>query len=153
MRNSFVPCVIGCALAATLLGQVSSAAQVPEPKPSQATPPKRGDVVTIEGCINRDVLTDRKTMLTYRLKGAKELMRRVDKEHQGHIDQVTGTVKSERKFANERRRTEKKTTFVVGVREVSKVPKDEAELEELEPLLEVASIQHLGGGCPPGGRI
>ena len=148
MRTTLLPSVFGSALAVTLLGQVLSASQIPAPKPSLATPPKRGDVVTLEGCINGATFTDRKTQTTYRLKGAKELVKRIDSDHQGHVDVVTGTVKSERKFATERSRTAKKTTFVAGVREVRDVQPDSKELEELDPVLEVKSIEHIGGSCP-----
>jgi hypothetical protein len=148
MRTTVLPLVLGNALAITLLGSVSSAFQIPEPRPTLATPPKRGDVVTIEGCIAAATLTDRKTRLTYRLKGAKELTQRIDSDHQGHVDVVTGTVKSDRKFASERSRTAKKTTIVVGVREVSVVPSNGQELEETDPELEVTSIEHIGGSCP-----
>jgi hypothetical protein len=147
MRTT-VPALLGCALALTLLGQVLSASQVPVPKPSLATPPKRGDVVRMEGCINVATFTDRKTQLTYRLRGVKELMQRIDADHQGHVDAVTGTIKSERKFGTERSRSGKKTTLVVGVREKKDVPFDGKELEELDPVLEVKSIEHIGGSCP-----
>ena len=148
MRTTVLPCVLGSALAVTLLGQVLSGSQIPAPKSSLATPLKRGDVVTLEGCITAATFTDRKTRLTYRLTGVKELIQRVDSDHQGHVDAVTGTVKSERKFATERSRKGKKTTLVVGVREVTVVPSDGKELEELDPVLEVKSIEHIGGSCP-----
>ena len=150
MRTTVLSCVLGSALAITLLGHVLSASQIPTPKPSLATPPKRGDVVTLEGCITGATFTDRKTQLTYRLKGAKELIRRIDSDHQGHVDKVTGTVKSERKFENQRSRTAKKTTLVVGVREKKDLPPETRELEELDPELEVTSIEHIGGSCPRG---
>lgn len=137
--------ILACACCCAVLGVARSAAQVPQITPKDA--PKRGDTITIEGCIDGQTLTERATRLTYQLEGDKPLIQHLKSEHEGHMDKVTGKLKSERLIGSVKSKTVGKTTFRIGSREQRQIQEPQTEERELDPILEVTAIEHIKSGC------
>ncbi len=111
-----------------------------EPKSGE---PKKGDVLTVEGCLTGPTIQELGSLRTYRLTGDKALLKELAKEHTGHIDEVIGTLKSTLVQASTRSKQVGKTRITFGVAESRTAP-DRA---DALPVLSVTSFQHLPGVC------
>lgn len=122
-------------------------------KPAADRPPKRGDTVVVRGCVTGGMIEagelsardgDYKHPLAYdyRLTGKKELVATIKKDHAGHVDIVTGVLKTDMP-------TEMKglsgrvgnTSIGVGLGGPQGVPPRPL------PVLEVSSFEHVDVRC------
>jgi hypothetical protein len=114
--------------------------QGPEPGSGE---PKKGDLLTVRGCITGPTIEDPGSLRTYRLTGDEALLKELAKEHSGHVDEVTGTLKSTLVQGSTRSKQVGKTRISVGVAESRSAPDRSAAL----PVLSVTSFKHLPGVC------
>ena len=118
--------------------------------------PKRGDTVTVRGCITAGTIESRETevsdstgkysgFVTYRLTGNKKILKPIKDEHDGHADVLTGRLKSDLPNANTPRgKRIGNTRITVGVGEPPRTdPREPAYM----PALEVKEIEHTGLSC------
>lgn len=123
------------ALAAAGRSQVTSA-----PKPKE---PANSNFIVVRGCVSGSMLEDAGNRRTYRLKGSRSLLSLLAKEHQGHVEEVTGELKSERRMGGRKtKQVGKKTSVYVGAAEDRNTGS-----EDPIPELEVKSFEHLTGVC------
>lgn len=112
----------------------------PEPKPKV---PEKGDMIVVKGCLAGSMLEDSEGGRTYRLKGDKSVMQLLTKEHKGHMDEVTGELKSSLRAAGGRSKQVGRTKISIGVAET----RNTGGADEYYPVLEVKSFKHLLGVC------
>ena len=124
-------------------------------KPPEAVP-KRGDVVTVRGCISgstisssdievRDSTGKYSTFVTFRLTGNKKVVNPIKKEHDGHVDVLVGTLKSDLPETNAPHgKRIGKTRIIIGVGQQS--GRDSQRYEPM-PALDVTAIEHTGVTC------
>src|SRR3954464_11750052 len=62
--------------------------------PKAGAEPKKGDALVVTGCIAGQTIEETDTLRTYRLTGDKAVVKELTKEHAGHLDEVSGTLKS-----------------------------------------------------------
>lgn len=138
------------ALLLLLAASIGLQEPVPEPKP-----PKRGDTVTIKGCLDGGVLesTESSTAdrggnlhnaVVYRLTGDKDLLRRIKKEHAGHLDVLTGVLKTDPPTTTVRGTRIGKTRIFIGAgasRGMGPEPPPPM------PVLEVKELEHTEVSC------
>jgi len=109
---------------------------------------KTSNLITVRGCLNGRVLTatDRSGMTDsirrFDLTGSKE-MTKLLKEHSGHMEEVTGTLK-ELSPAGPivKEKTMGKNRFYVGAGKTEAPPPDTA-----KPSIAVRDLTHLAGQC------
>lgn len=136
MPSTFVVCVVmSVAVSGASLWQGGT-----EPRSGE---PKKGDVLTVTGCLAGPTLQELGSLRTYRLTGDKALLKELAKEHTGHMDEVTGTLKSTLVQASTRSKQVGKTRISIGVAESRTAPDRAGAL----PVLAVKSFQHLPGVC------
>ena len=112
----------------------------PEPKPKI---PEKGDTIVVKGCLSGSMLQDSESGRTYRLKGEKGLMKVLTKEHKGHMDEVTGELKSSLLTGSTRSKQVGKTKISIGVADT----RNTGVADEYNPVLQVKSFNHLPGEC------
>ena len=125
-----------------LLGAISLQPPVTgQERPVQTGPPEKGATITVKGCVaGGSALHDEATGVTYRLKGKKDVLKRLGDEHKGHIDEITGVLRTDMKMGGTKSKRIGNTTISIGAAEsmgMSSAPR------ELHPVLEVTSIEHL----------
>jgi hypothetical protein len=135
--------LLACALFAVLVVHAASAAQ--DPPRDQTKIPERGDTITVEGCLDGSTIKDIDTGLTFRLKGEKALIKQLGKEHKGHMDKLTGVLKSELRMGGVKGKRVGNTVISIGGAEARTSPG--AMQQELNPVLEVKTLEHLPGVC------
>jgi hypothetical protein len=126
-------------------------------KPSDpASGPRRGDAVTVRGCISGGTIESSETevrdstgkysgFVTYRLTGDKKTLKTIKQEHDGHLDTLTGVLKSDLPNANTpRSKRIGNTRITIGVGES---PRTDPRAMEYMPALEVKEIEHSGTTC------
>jgi hypothetical protein len=131
-------------------------AAIQQDPPKENKPPKRGDAVVAKGCVKGSVLetaelsgagdanTRSSDLLTFRLTGDKKTLQELKKEHEGHVDVLTGELKTDlpksdtggKKIGNTR------ITFGVGDRRGPMQPQPPP-----MPVLKVTSFEHTGVSC------
>lgn len=105
--------------------------------------PEQGSVMTIKGCITgSSQLQDDETGFTYRLKGKKELLKDVGREHKGHVDELTGILRSSLVMGGGKSTRIGNTTISIGA-----VESRNTGPRELNPIFEVTSLKHLPVFC------
>lgn len=105
--------------------------------------PEKGSVMTIKGCITgSSQLQDDDTGLTYRLKGKKALLKDVGDEHKGHVDELTGILRSSLLMGGTKSKRIGNTTISIGA-----VESRNTGPRELNPIFEVTSLKHLPVRC------
>lgn len=135
-----------------VLYPLQGAAQNPSDVPP---PPKRGEIVIARGCVTGSVLestdtestdsTGRLTQLvTYRLTGDKDVLKTLRKEHDRHIEEITGVLKSALVTNQKRGKQVGKTRIVIGVGPSARA--DGQKPQEL-PVLSVTSFRHIAASC------
>ncbi|HVL68064.1 MAG TPA: hypothetical protein VM364_12445 [Vicinamibacterales bacterium] len=124
----------------------------PKEEPKQ---PKRGDSVTVRGCLTGSVIESSDSTVrdpggelhhyvTYRLTGDRKLLEQIRKEHQGHLDVVKGILKSEPPTTTVHSRRIGRTSVYVGVGATSTQRNDPA---PAMPVLEVKELEHTEIRC------
>jgi hypothetical protein len=136
MPSTFVVCVV---MSVVVYG-ASMRQGGSEPKAGE---PKKGDVLTVKGCLTGPTIEELSSLRTYRLTGDKALLKELAKEHTGHVDEVTGTLKSTLLQGSTRSKQVGKTRISIGVAESRTAP----DRGDALPVLSVKSFQHLQGVC------
>lgn len=141
-------------LALALASATALAAQDPE-IPVKKGPAKKGDTVVIHGCVSSALLDDMDakaidtptglggTAVTYRMTGDKKLLEQLKKEHNGHIETVTGVLKSD-PGSTPLGKQVGKTRITIGAGPTATSP---AMQTPYYPVLEVKSFEHSGQTC------
>jgi hypothetical protein len=111
-----------------------------EPKGAQ---PRMGDALVVIGCIMGPTIEEVDTGRTYRLTGDKAVVKELAKGHVGHMDEVSGTLKSTLVASTTRSKQVGKTRITIGAVESRSAP----ERGESLPVLSVKSFRHLLGVC------
>jgi hypothetical protein len=119
----------------------------PQDKPKEpSAEPKKGDTIVVKGCINGSLIQDDDRLRTFRLTGPKDLLKQIRKEHDNHVDEVTGILQSSLSGTT-RGKQFGRTRITIGGGQDPRAPRG-APQEEFLPALEVTSINHLMGTCP-----
>jgi hypothetical protein len=127
------------------------------PQPSQRQPDRFP--ATIEGCVRGNVFTPRRsgtsraesetlTVSEYQLRGSRSLMRMLRDEHDGHLEEITGTVEVAREPATRAGVLTKevgKGRIVVGRREKRTLP--ETDVAARAATLTVEATRHVADSC------
>jgi hypothetical protein len=141
-------------LAIALATVTALAAQDPE-IPVKKGPAKKGDTVVIRGCVSGALLDDMDaksidtptglggTAVTYRMTGDKKMLQILKKEHNGHVEMVTGVLKSD-PGATPLGKQMGKTRITIGAGPTATSP---AMQTPYYPVLEVKSFEHSGTTC------
>lgn len=134
------------ALAFALLISMASVPLPAQERPAEKRSdklPEKGSVMTIKGCITgSSQLQDDETGLTYRLKGKKDLLKDVGREHKGHVDELTGILQSSLLMGGTKSTRIGNTTISIGA-----VESRNTGPRELNPIFEVTSLKHLPVLC------
>jgi hypothetical protein len=110
---------------------------------ARAAEPRKGDSLVVIGCISGRAIEEAGTLRTYRLTGDKAVLKELAKEHAGHIDEVSGTLKSTLVSSNSRSKQVGKTRITIGAVESRSAP----DRGEPLPVLAVKAFRHLPGVC------
>jgi hypothetical protein len=142
-------------LTIALLCSLMAVAAAQEKKPATDIPDK-GDRVIVRGCLSGAVLEASETKVadatghlaaavTFRLTGDKGLLKRMRKDHNGKVVEITGILKSNLPQGDARRgKTIGNTRIVVGVGTPhSRQPEGPPSL----PVLEVKSYEAMPASC------
>lgn len=126
-------------------------------KPAEPTAiPKRGDTVTVRGCIVGGTIESSETevpdssrkysgFITYRLTGDKKVLKQVKQEHDGHVDVLTGVLKSDLPDPNTPRgKRIGNTRITVGI---GGQPHPDPRAPQYMPALQVKEVEHTGASC------
>ena len=123
-------------------------------EPSQG--PKRGDTIVVRGCVTGGTVETSETevrdssgkysgIVTYRLTGDKKALKRIKTEHDGHVDILTGVLKSDLPHQNTARgKRIGNTRITIGVGEQ---PRTDPAAPQYMPALQVKDIEHTGETC------
>jgi hypothetical protein len=124
--------------------------------PKEHKPPKRGDVVVVKGCLKGGVLetaeltgpggtgTDLADLVTFRLTGDKKTLQEIKKEHDGHVDVITGELKTDLPTSTTPRgKKVGNTRITVGVGASGRYPGPPPAI----PVLKVTSFEHGSVTC------
>jgi hypothetical protein len=125
--------------------------------PKENKPPKRGDVVIAKGCVKGGVLEAADVsgpggtgaglvdIVTFRLTGDKKALQEIKRDHEGHVDIVTGELKTDLPTTTETQGKKiGKTGITVGVggsRGMMPPPPPPM------PVLKVTAFEHSGVSC------
>lgn len=105
--------------------------------------PEQGATMTIKGCVTgSSSLQDHETGLTYRLKGEKKFLKDLAREHKGHVDELTGILRSSLIMGDSKSKRIGNTTISIGAAESRN-----SGPRELNPIFEVTSLKHLPVLC------
>ena len=149
-------------LIATLVAAASVALAAQDaPPPSQPQSQSQPDryAVTIEGCVRGNVFTPTRTggsraqseILTvteYRLRGSRALMRTLRDEHDGHTEEIAGTVEVPREPATRTGVFTKDTgkgRITVGRRQNRTLP--ETDVSARPATLTIEATRHIADNC------
>lgn len=119
--------------------------------------PKSGDTVIVKGCLRGGMLEAAETAMadkgepvpsgqTFRLKGKKDLLKKMRDEHDGHLVEITGVLKSELMDSAERGTRIGKTRIIVGAESSMRGGLPPPAYETL-PVLEVKSFEGFPTSC------
>lgn len=115
----------------------------------ETKPPKRGDAVIARGCLRGSVLEnatldspDFTGVFTYRLTGDKKTIEKIRKEHDGHMDVITGKLKTDLPWSPDQGKKIGNTRVVIGA-----APRPMAQESPSMPVIEVASFEHTDMSC------
>jgi hypothetical protein len=129
----------------------------PQEKPGEPQKePKRGDTLVVRGCItggtieSSDAETNDSTgthrgFVTYRLTGDKKALKQIKQEHDGHVDILTGILKSDLPQQNTPRgKRVGNTRITVGV---GAQPTHDPNSVQYLPVLQVKELEHTDVTC------
>ena len=143
-------------LALTFALLIAAGAAQDKPPVDSSSAPKRGDMVTVHGCIVSGTIESTETevrdstgkysgFVTYRLTGEKKALKQIKQEHDGHSDILTGRLKSDLPNPNTPRSKQiGNTRITVGVGDQ---PRTDPRAPQFMPALEVKEIEHTGITC------
>ena len=121
-----------------VVGTTALAQSGPE---SRAKPPAKGAAVVVSGCIRDSTIEETATGRVFRLTGDRKALRELMKAHDGHVDDVSGVLKSGLLQTTERSKRIGKTGISIGAAESRNTP------AEGFPILSIKSFEHTGGMC------
>jgi hypothetical protein len=128
-------------------------------KEGKAKPPKSGDTIVVEGCLNGTMLEGAGATpadgsnallpsgLNFQLKGKKNLLKDLVAKHDGQIVEITGVLKSNLDAGAGRGTTIGKTRIVIGVQSTSPDRAMMPGTQEMLPVLEVKSFESAATNC------
>ena len=129
----------------------------PQDKPAEGSKePKRGDTLVVRGCIAGGLIESSEAeandstgtyrgRVTYRLTGDKKALKQLKQEHDGHVDIVTGILKSNLPQENTPRGKRVGNTHItVGV---GTQPTNDPTAPQYLPALELKELEHTGVPC------
>ena len=134
-----------------------AAQQAAERTPSG--PPAKGDEVVVVGCITGPAVEAQETRhvgqetgidraITYRMSGKKDLVKRLREDHDGHLEELTGVLRSALPDASQQRGAQiGRTRIFVGGSSGRRSPMDNAMPAQHLPVLEVKASRHINGRC------
>jgi len=117
---------------------------------------KRGDTIVVRGCITggtvetsdaqaNDSTGTHTGFVTYRLTGDKKALKQIKQEHDGHVDIVTGILKSDLPARNTPRgKRVGNTRITVGV---GAQPTHDPNVVQYLPVLQVKEVEHTDVNC------
>lgn len=108
---------------------------------SKAKPPAKGTAIVVSGCIRDSTIEETGTGRIFRLTGDKKTLKELMQSHDGHVDDVSGVLKSELLQTMERSKRIGKTRISIGATESRNTP------AEGFPILSIKSFEHTGGMC------
>jgi hypothetical protein len=129
-----IPAIVSLALSAA----------PPAQQGTETAEPRKGDPLVVTGCINGPTIQETDSLRTFRLTGDKALVKELTKEHAGHIDEVSGTLKSTL-TAGTRGKQVGRSRISIGI--VESKSRAAPERGEALPVLAVKSFRHLPGSC------
>ena len=142
---------------ALTLGLVLAAIAMQYKPAERSSEPRRGDTIVVRGCIAggtilssdtevRDSTARYSGSVTYRLTGEKKALKNLKQEHDGHMDVITGILRSDLPHQNAPRGTRIGNTRVtVGV---SDQRGTDPNAPQYMPALQVKQVEHTGSVCP-----
>jgi hypothetical protein len=137
---------------------VVSALSVMTQEKSDELLPKRGDTVVVRGCISGGKIESTETsvrdgsgrysgLVTYRLTGDKKVLNALKKEHGGHVEVLTGILKSELPAGDAPRGKRIGNTGIsIGI---GRPPRANPAAPTAVPVLDVKEFEHSGVTCRP----
>ena len=116
--------------------------------------PKRGDTIVVRGCITGGKIESSETqvpdrrgaypvLVTYRLTGEKKALKQIREDHAGHVDVITGVLKSDLPHQNASRGKRIGNTDIV----IGNPPRTDPHTPQFLPALQVKKIDHTGINC------
>lgn len=140
-------------LTALLLFALTVPASAQEKTTGEIKPPRRGDIVTVKGCVANATLDSNEVagqekesryfeFVTFRLTGDKKLLEDIRKEHVGHSDVLHGELRSDLPKPGQSGRIVGNSRISIGVGRGMQ-PEPAPPL----PVLKVSSIDHTGVTC------
>ena len=140
-------------LAITLLLTVAALQDKPA---GTSKEPKRGDTLVVRGCIAGGLIESSdaeasdstgtyRGRVTYRLTGDKKALKQLKQEHDGHVDVVTGILKSDLPQQNTPQgKRVGNTRITVGI---GAQPTNDPTAPQYLPALELKELEHTGVTC------
>jgi hypothetical protein len=132
-----IPAIVSLVLSAPTQGRQGTGTATAEPR--------KGDPLVVTGCIAGPTVEETDTLRTFRLTGDKALVKEITKEHAGHIDEVSGTLKSTLTAGTAPGKQFGRSRISIGIVESKSRPAPER--GEALPVLAVKSFRHLPGSC------
>ena len=118
----------------------------PGPAATQSKTPSSANEIEVKGCVNGSMLTDVTSGRGYHLTGDKSTIRMLTKEHKGHVEIVTGDLRTERRMGGKKqKRVGEKTIISVGAAE-----SHSNGVEDAVSQLKVKSVEHVADTCRAG---
>ena len=129
----------------------------PKGKKDADKPPQRGDTIVASGCVDGATFETSDTtgrekgnryteLLTFRLTGDKKTLEEIRKEHSGHVDTITGELRTDLPRNHPRGKTIGRTRIVVGVGSGRNGMGIEPAPPPM-PVLRVTAFEHTGSRC------
>lgn len=127
-----------------------------DPPSDPVSAPKRGDTIIVRGCIVGGTIESSETsvadssgtyssFVVYRVAGEKKLVNQIKKEHDGHVDILTGILKSDLPDqAGSKGKRIGNTRITIGIGEP---PRTDPRKPNFMPVLNVKEIEHTGASC------
>lgn len=146
-----------CLLLSSVIVLGAGAAAAQEKKKER--PPRSGDTIVVEGCLNGTMLEGAGATsgegsnallpsgLNYQLKGKKNVLRDLVTKHDGQVVEITGVLKSNIDTGGARGTKIGKTRIVIGVQSTSPDRTMMPGTQELLPVLEVKSFESGAINC------
>lgn len=146
-----------------LLLSLAVAAPATAQKPTDEKPdkaPVKGDEIVVRGCISGSMLQSFDTRrtddagkltgaITYRLIGPRQVLRTLRNDHDKHLENVTGILKSDLPddARGERGKRIGNTRVFIGIGAPGQRGNSPGDAMSHMPVLEVISFEHVAGSC------
>lgn len=146
-----------------LLLSLAVAAPATAQKPTDEKPdkpPVKGDEIVVRGCVSGSMLQSFDTRridntgeltgaITYRLTGPRQIVRALRSDHNKHIEDVTGILKSDLPDDANGARGKRigNTRVFIGIGAPGQRGNSPGDAMPHMPVLEVISFEHVAGSC------